>query len=174
MKCHFGPCPPCNKKDVTARCRCGKVRQQLPCSQVWIDGKQLVLDCNEDCKIGPPLPSETPETCIETGESSAAVEAASAVPDVAELRERRKDKRQKRDEELEERRLQQEAEEKRKLRRKQCRNAAMGLWALIMVGLLVFFVKLLRDQSKDSEEELRARSEWRMEPGPRQGKGGRG
>lgn len=171
-KCHFGPCPPCAKKDVTARCRCGKVRQQLPCSQVWIDGKQLVLDCTADCKSDPP-PADAPElpAAAAGADSPAAAPngAAERAPEATELRERRKDKRKKREEELEERRLREEQQERARLRRQCWRNVAVGLWVLLMVGLLIFGVKLMRDQEleKRQSEEREARARQGRRPGQR-------
>lgn len=161
-KCHFGPCPPCAKKDVTARCRCGKVRQQLPCSQVWIDGKQLVLDCIEDCKIKELPPAETAEPTTSASAEGLAVPAGEAervAPEGSELRERRKDKRKKREEELEERRLQEEQEERARIWRRRWRNAAVCLWLLMMVGLLAFGIKTMRDRELErrQEEEQKAR-----------------
>lgn len=113
----------------------------------------MVLDCNEDCKKEPLPSSDTPDNAAAAAAESAAAAEAESAPDAAELRQRRKDKQQKKEEEIEQRRLKQELTEQTRLRRKRCRNGALGLWALFMVVLLAFFVKALRDQNEENRKE---------------------
>lgn len=167
-KCHFGPCPPCSKKDVTARCRCGKVRQQLAfCSQVWIDGKQLVLDCTEDCKKELPPTAEDVESPLAADCETSAVTSGDA-GDIEGLRQRRKEEKQRRrEEEQNERRLRQEQEDCKRLRRRRLRKAGVGFWALLMLTALVWFVKVLWDQKQERlQQELLARPQGKK-PGKR-------
>merc|ERR1712110_496306 len=99
-KCHFGPCLPCSR-EVGARCRCGRIRRQLPCAEVWVFGKQTFLDCTIDCQEVAAAAEATQVEVLDAA-GSAPVERP---PEVSkdELRERRKDRRKQRDEETEER-----------------------------------------------------------------------
>lgn len=160
VRCHFGPCPPCSKKDVTARCKCGNVRQQLPCAQVWIEGKQLVLECIEDCKKKLPAPTEIEaQPVLESCDMSQVEVANSVEPDSSELRQRLKDtKRKKREEEIEERRQQELKKEQALLRKKRCRILTIVLWVLVMGAALIVFVQVLRAREDEGvEEEFRTR-----------------
>lgn len=119
-KCHFGPCPPCGRKDVTAKCRCGKVKRQLPCSEVWQNGIQLFLECTDDCLTNQAaVICQSAEVDIRTdGEKIPAGEPAESGSSLAstttDLRERRREKQRKREEEMEERRGREEAAKRRK------------------------------------------------------------
>merc|ERR1719468_46724 len=102
-KCHFGPCPPCTRTEVTARCKCGGVRKQLPCAEVWLDGKQIVLPCVPECKARAAAQEVEPQAVEET-----LMVEEPPPPTVAELRERRREKQRKREVEFEERRNKEE------------------------------------------------------------------
>jgi len=153
-KCHFGPCPPCGRQNVTAKCRCGTLRRQLPCSEVWIGGKQLVLDCMDGCKAAA---AATGTAADATGsaevETDGSVQAAAADP--AELRDRRREKRRKRDEELEERRQREEAAKRWRAMVRRARCFAVLAGVVLFLVLLCCAVAELRRRNLASREELR-------------------
>merc|ERR1712187_353710 len=108
-------------------------RKQLPCAEVWVDGRQLVLDCTEDCRKA--KVEEDAAEAMRKEAADMAVKAELAVEEdpamALDLRERRKEKRKKRDEEAEERRLRDEAARRRKVFRFRLRITAYIVGSLI-------------------------------------------
>eukprot|EP00747_Dinoflagellata_sp_TGD_P080050 gnl/TRDRNA2_/TRDRNA2_160737_c1_seq1.p1 gnl/TRDRNA2_/TRDRNA2_160737_c1~~gnl/TRDRNA2_/TRDRNA2_160737_c1_seq1.p1 ORF type:complete len:522 (+),score=77.48 gnl/TRDRNA2_/TRDRNA2_160737_c1_seq1:140-1567(+) len=147
-KCHFGPCQPC-RREVTAKCRCGKVRKQLPCAEVWTDRKQKVLPCLPDC-----LP-EAPDVVPEEEEMPQVVEAPPE--DAPDLRERRKAKQQKREEEIAERHKREEKAKRRKLLMRRVRVGFIIGVCLLIFGLLVYLVVTAPDPDEDRRRASKTR-----------------
>lgn len=156
-KCHFGPCPPCSKRDVTARCRCGKIRKQLPCAEVWNDNKQLVLQCGDDCNVEPLAESAADKAECEGSPVSCVKNEIRDVLTAEEVRERRKDKRKKRDEGLEERRLREEAIQRRQATIRRVRMIAFAVSAFLLIIFVFYMIVKLREQEIKDRERFKGR-----------------
>lgn len=160
-KCHFGPCPPCDKKEVAVRCRCGNIKRLLPCSEVWINNKKTILPCEESCpKNAPPEPEE---------EEPAPVEEKKKIPkkEFEEeggpqgLRERKKDKAKRLAEEKEEQRRQEEAAKLRSKRIRQSVMVTVVVLVLVLLGVAIYLMRLkAAEEARKQDEEMRKRRGW--------------
>merc|ERR1712217_563138 len=164
-KCHFGPCPPCARRDVPARCKCGKIRKHFACAEVWGTGKQLVLQCDEDCKLNETEAAEVEVTAETQSAPPLQEEDATLAAPPVDLRERRKLKKEKQEKELEERRLREEATQRRLAFRKRLRSFGIVLGVFFSIVMLCYFVYMARERHIDSLEQKHKRrprkdSEW--------------
>lgn len=155
--CHFGPCPPCRKQDVKVRCKCGRMRREVPCVEAFVDGKQQVLECEQACKEAIEAAAKAEKEAAAAAAQAAADAAAKAEEEAkrqadwaAGARERKVARKEQREKEAEERRQREEQKRLRKLRLQKLRCCGIVLAVLLCAALFICTLVVLRMNALDA------------------------